>query len=719
MIRASYARAALLELRGLLEGYAAIFFLRGPWFGLATLAATLVVPRQSLLGLIGAITGRGVSAALGLDQDTRGVFYTMNGLLVGLALGLYYRPSPPLALLLVVTVALTVVSGAAARAISETYLAVPVLSLPFVLGTWGALLAARRFTGIEFTLEPILAGQTELRFVPHHLALFLKSLGAPLFQVNVISGLVVLVALAIVSRWTVILAILGYVAGTATYLALGGLGEDLTRHLLGFNFILAAIAVGGVYVVLSPWSMLLAAAAGTMAAGMSAAMASALDPLHLPVLAMPFIVVTHAVIYALGRRAGRPRLVEGAPASPEENLVAAVDRDVRYPPKGPPLLLLPVSGTWWVSQGNDGDHTHKGPWRHAWDLEVVDHEGRTYRTTGETPQDYLCYGLPVYSPGAGQVVHAVGHLPDNPIGEVDLANNWGNYVVVWHGGGFYSLVAHLAPGSVAVTVGQRVEPGQLLGKVGNTGRSPRPHLHLHVQTGPLPGTPTIPARLLHYLELPGPGEEATTATYRSHGLPAEGSQVAPVTMSERVRELVAFPPGATWTWEVRTDGEVTRETWRVELDLLGRRHIESSTNGVAQVYEDRHYTTVVSYRRGRRRELLGLLALGCPRVPHTTESITWTDRLQPGPYMTWPRRVLHEIALPFTSLGEIRTTSRLRVTDQGVALETDLDPVGTAKDLDLPRAISLSFGERWGLREIRADLGPGGTLVATRVEVDR
>jgi hypothetical protein len=57
-------------------------------------------------------------------------------------------------------------------------------------------------------------------------------------------------------------------------------------------------------------------------------------------------------------------------------------------------------------------------------------------------------------------------------------------VVVKHGDQLFGCYAHLAPGSVSVKVGDRVTRGQLLGKVGNSGNTTQPHLHLHFTRGP-------------------------------------------------------------------------------------------------------------------------------------------------------------------------------------------------------------------------------------------
>ena len=59
-------------------------------------------------------------------------------------------------------------------------------------------------------------------------------------------------------------------------------------------------------------------------------------------------------------------------------------------------------------------------------------------------------------------------------------SGYGNMVLINHGNGYKTRYAHMISGSITVSVGDRVEAGQTIGRVGSTGNSTGPHLHFEV-----------------------------------------------------------------------------------------------------------------------------------------------------------------------------------------------------------------------------------------------
>ncbi len=95
-------------------------------------------------------------------------------------------------------------------------------------------------------------------------------------------------------------------------------------------------------------------------------------------------------------------------------------------------------------------------------------------------------GVAVTAAAAGRVLRVRDGIADRSIREPGgLAavrdQECGNGLVVDHGGGWETQYCHMRQGSIAVRPGQRVAAGTILGRVGLSGQTEFPHLHLTVR----------------------------------------------------------------------------------------------------------------------------------------------------------------------------------------------------------------------------------------------
>lgn len=113
----------------------------------------------------------------------------------------------------------------------------------------------------------------------------------------------------------------------------------------------------------------------------------------------------------------------------------------------------------YVSQGYHGETSHKGLSSYAVDFPVP-------------------VGTPVYAAREGVVVGAEGN--NNFGGASPEYRQYANYVIIEHSDGTMGNYYHLKQGGAAVSIGQKVLKGDLIGYSGNTGYTSGPHLHFSV-----------------------------------------------------------------------------------------------------------------------------------------------------------------------------------------------------------------------------------------------
>ena len=152
-------------------------------------------------------------------------------------------------------------------------------------------------------------------------------------------------------------------------------------------------------------------------------------------------------------------LQEGAPV---QTAAAAFPGGISWAMKEIPSIntyRVSFSGTPGKKAGHEGmDFVHNDPKAAHVPVIAADNGTVAYVRTGAPQSSMFKHNTSLREAGAG----------------------WGNHVVLYHGNGVYTRYAHLAPGSVKLRVGAVVKAGDVVGEMGNSGRSETRHLHFEV-----------------------------------------------------------------------------------------------------------------------------------------------------------------------------------------------------------------------------------------------
>ena len=155
------------------------------------------------------------------------------------------------------------------------------------------------------------------------------------------------------------------------------------------------------------------------------------------------------------------------------------------PAANPVPIASPLAEEWLVGHGGHAElvnyHHVTSTQRDALDILQV-RDGHTHQPGSTELTSYFIYGKPVLAPAAGTVTFVLDGRPDVPIGSTDSQYPSGNNIVIDIGGGRYLLIGHLSPGSIQAKVGDQVKLGQPIAKVGNSGNTSQPHLHIQAQS---------------------------------------------------------------------------------------------------------------------------------------------------------------------------------------------------------------------------------------------
>lgn len=682
-----------------INSYAQLFFADHKVFAWLLLLSSFVNPITGLSGGITALFAILFAWWIGLNRDlVRAGTYSYNALMTGLVLGSQYNLSGPYILVLLCAAILTVLMSVWFNTLLSKY-NLPALSSGFLVSLWVVTLAIRGFNQIEPNEEGIfrlnewysLGGLQlvewmnllEQNALPEFVGVYLKSISAVFFQYNILSGFLITIGLLVWSRIGFMLSIIGFAVGYLFYYSVSGEFTQLYYSYIGFNFILTAIALGGFYLIPSRASFLLAILIMPVIGILISALNGLLSPWQLPLYSLPFVLTVLLVLMLLSNRAIIKRLVPVSLQlfSPEKNLYHYVNQQQRFKNNKSISMQLPFFGEWLVSQGYNGNITHKMDWKHALDFVVADETKHTFRLPGKALSDFYCYGLPVLAPAAGYVAEILDGIDDNMIGDVDVQHNWGNTVVIKHADGFYSKLSHLKKETIAVRVNDFVAQGSIVGYCGSSGRSPEPHLHFQNQLTPFIGSPTFPYPIAYFVS-----RANTQYTLQEYSTPEEGALVHNPIKTPLLQQAFHLVPGQKLRFE-KTDeaGNRTTVVWECGVNSYNQTYLFCLQTKATAYFVNNGTVFYFTNFYGSKKSLLYTFYLGFHKILlGYYHQLRLNDYLPVTSFSYTPLLVLHDFIAPFYQV------SRVLYEAQFTHLDNELAPT----QITLKSNIRLQTGNR-------------------------
>ena len=336
-----------------------------------------------------------------------------------------------------------------------------------------------------------------------------------------------------------------------------------------------------------------------------------LRPYQLVIYSLPFNMVVLLFLYAMKFRERmllKPETVVVQHFSPEKNLYAGMNARERFRNQQFLQFALPFYGVWNINQGQDGRHTHRDEWKHAWDFVINDDKGMEFEGDGTQLSDYYCFNKPVLAPADGWIEDVVDMIDDNEPGEFNLDQNWGNLIIIKHAEGLYSKLCHLKKESILYPRGTFVYKGQVIAYAGNSGRSPIPHLHFQFQSTAFVGSKTLKYPFSQYVV------SNDNFLLRLSGIPEESQLVRNIEPEPSMVKAFNFIPGQQIAYTIEGKKQSNGE-WTVQTDMFNNRYFECSATGSKAYFKLDGTLFYFTHFEGSRKTILYHFYLAAYKLP--------------------------------------------------------------------------------------------------------
>ncbi len=644
-----------------LNSYSQVFFSSSNLFAWILLIVTFFDLNAGLSGLLAVLISNLTAWFLGFNRDNiRHGYYGFNSLLVGLGLGTFYQGNPEFFAILAFSALLTLFITLMMEGVIGKY-NLPYLSVPFIFSIWLIIMATREYTTLHMSVRGIynindmysMGGMTMVRLydwinniqLPRSIIYYFRSLGAIFFQYHLLPGFIIAIGLLLYSRIAFSLSLIGFFSAYYFYQIIGANISEISYAYIGFNFILTAIALGGYFIIPSVYSYIWVILLTPVISMILTASSSPFAIFQLSVYSLPFNLIVLLFLYALKfreRHYNKPELVVYQQMKPEKNLYLQNNNKIRF--GNYPFIRtgMPFWGVWKVTQAYNGKYTHQDSWKHAWDFEIADDEGKTYRNSGNDPADYFCFNKPVTAPAEGWIENIVGNIDDNSIGEVNLHQNWGNTIVIKHGDKLFSSLSHLKKDSIKVVKGEFVKKGDIIAACGNSGRSPVPHLHMQFQSNPQIGSSTLDFPISLYLL-----NSENGISLKSYERPEENDLVSNIEKHQAIQKAFNFIPGQKIKWtDEKFPGEMI--IWTVEADIYNNTYLFCEKTLAKAYFKNEVDVFYFTNFEGDKSSLLYYFYLGLYKVIYGFyKNLKVGDTFPVNMLASGPIKILQDFVAPF------------------------------------------------------------------------
>jgi len=288
-----------------LRGIGQVMLQNNSYTGLLFLAGVFCSSMLSgWAALLGTTASTATAVLLGADRSqVRAGLFGFNGALAAIALVGCLKPSLLVWGYVVLAAACTTVLMVALQRLMTTW-KIPALTAPFVLTTLCFMLACASFGHLNTAHVPPAAAPQEAVNVKGFVTAstvsqgLLTGLAQVLFQANAITGLIFAAGLLINSRLACIAGLLGSFAGLLVAWGMGADESAIRAGAFGFNSVLTALALVGGSFFLNAAAVAYGSLAVVTTAVVFAALSTALEPLGLPALTGPFVLVVWVFLLA-------------------------------------------------------------------------------------------------------------------------------------------------------------------------------------------------------------------------------------------------------------------------------------------------------------------------------------------------------------------------------------------------------------------------------------